>query len=505
MLHDGYPVRHWDHDLGAGQNRLLVGDLTGEPVDWRELTPEPGRALHEARYDLTPDGRTVVTTWSHAEPRGSRRTTLVAIDTATGQRRPLTDDGSSDDWAPTLSPDGRWVAFVRETRSTPTEPVDMRLLVVPLDGSQPEREVAPEWDRWAGDLAFTPDSAALVVTADDAGRAPLWRIELASGRAVRLSTDDGHYTSVSVSPDGQSVYALRDAVDRAPVPVRLSATSPGPAVPLPAPPTPPPPTGSLTEVQATAEDGTALRAWLALPDGGGPHPLLVWVHGGPLSSWNGWSWRWNPWLMVARGYAVLLPDPGLSTGYGQAMVRRGWGAWGAEPYTDVLALTDAALAHQAVDDARVALMGGSFGGFMANWVAGHTDRFAAIVTHASLWDLGQFGPTTDAAYYWAREMTPQAALENSPSRYADQIRTPMLVVHGDRDYRVPIGEGLALWWELVSRVEDPAANPHRLLYFPDENHWVLTPQHARLWYETVLAFLAWHVHGEPWQVPELLR
>jgi dipeptidyl aminopeptidase/acylaminoacyl peptidase len=209
--------------------------------------------------------------------------------------------------------------------------------------------------------------------------------------------------------------------------------------------------------------------------------------------------------MAAQGYAVLLPDPGLSTGYGLDMVRRGWGAWGAEPYDDLMRITDVALEREDVDATKVAAMGGSFGGYMANWVAGHTDRFAAIVTHASLWNLEQFGPTTDVAFYWGREMTPEMARANDPSAHADAITTPMLVIHGDRDYRVPIGEALRLWWDLNARVKDPTMSPHRFLYFPDENHWVLTPQHAAIWYRTVLSFLGVHVHGRPEVVDELLR
>ena len=153
-------------------------------------------------------------------------------------------------------------------------------------------------------------------------------------------------------------------------------------------------------------------------------------------------------------------------------------------------------------------MGGSFGGYMANWVAGHTDRFAAIVTHASLWALDQFGPTTDHSYYWQREMTPEMAVANSPHRFVGNIRTPMLVIHGDRDYRVPIGEGLRLWFELLTASGLPAAadgsTVHRFLYFPDENHWVLSPQHAKVWYQTVLAFLSEHVLGEPAALPATL-
>jgi dipeptidyl aminopeptidase/acylaminoacyl peptidase len=197
---------------------------------------------------------------------------------------------------------------------------------------------------------------------------------------------------------------------------------------------------------------------------------------------------------------VLLPDPALSTGYGVGFVARGWGAWGDAPYTDLMTITDAAQDRPDVDAGRTAAMGGSFGGYMANWIAGHTDRFRAIVTHASLWALDQMMPTTDAAYYWSREMTLEMTGAHSPHRFADAITTPILVVHGDKDYRVPIGEALRLWWDLLSRSDAG----HKFLYFPDENHWVLKPQHSKLWYATVLAFLDHHVLGKPWQRPELL-
>jgi dipeptidyl aminopeptidase/acylaminoacyl peptidase len=443
VLHASYPVRSWDHDLGAGQSRLLAGELA-DPVVWRDLTPAPGRGLHEAELDVSPDGRTAVVTWSVADPHGSRRTTLVAVDTTTGQRTTLVDDPGAECSAPVVSPDGTTVAFLRETLSTPDEPVDTVLVVVPLDGSAPPRAVTSGWDRWPGRPAWTPDGAALVVVADEQGAAPVFRVDVASGEVVRLTGDRGHYTDVRVSPDGRHAYALRDTVDRAPAPVRLDLSAADQApVALPGPVEAPAPPGRLEEVTATAEDGTPLRSWLVLPEGDGPFPLLLWVHGGPLGSWSGWAWRWNPHLMAARGYAVLLPDPALSTGYGRDFVRRGWGRWGAEPYTDLLTVTDAALEHPAVDPSRTAVMGGSFGGYMANWIAGHTDRFRAVVTHASLWDLEQFGPTTDAAYYWRREMTPEMTTAHSPSRFADAIRTPVLVVHGDKDYRVPVGEGPA--------------------------------------------------------------
>jgi dipeptidyl aminopeptidase/acylaminoacyl peptidase len=506
ILHSGYPIRYWDHDLGPDEPRLIAGAVDADQqLTWSELTPTPGRALDHADYDVSADGRTVVTTWRVAEPRGEHRSTVAVL--RDGERTELVGDAEHEYGSPVLSPDGTRVACTRSSRSTPQEPEDARLVVLPLDGSAAPRDVAPEWDRWAIERRWTPDGTALIVTADDEGGSPVFRIDVTTGVVVRLTGDHGAYTDLRVSPDGDHVYALRSAIDAAPAPVRLDARTPdqkpellqGPVDELALP-------GTLSEVHATAADGTPLRSWLVLPEAAdGPAPLLLWIHGGPLGSWNYWSWRWNPWLMAAQGYAVLLPDPGLSTGYGLDMVRRGWGAWGDAPYDDLMRLTDAAIERDDIDASRTAAMGGSFGGYMANWIAGHTDRFRAIVTHASLWNLDQFGPTTDVSYYWGREMTPEMAVANNPSAHVDRITTPMLVIHGDKDYRVPIGEALRLWWELNARVADPATSPHRFLYFPDENHWILTPQHAAVWYRTVLSFLGVHVLGQPETVDDLLR
>jgi dipeptidyl aminopeptidase/acylaminoacyl peptidase len=514
ILHEGYPVRYWDHDLGPGDPHLFAGRLpdgpepAGQPgptVALRDLTAHQPRGVADEQSAISPDGTTVVTGWEVPGARGDLRTRLDAIDLATGRRRVLADLPAADLWSPSFSPDGRWVAFVVEDHSTPDRAPDMQLAVVPSAGGE-LRRLSTGWDRWPSALTWLPGSDGLLVVADEDGRAPIFQVGLADGAVRRLTADDAAFSDVAVSPDGRWAYALRSsyAAPAHPVRIDLTAAADGPvgAQPLPAPAPEPQLPGRLTELVTTAADGTRLRAWLALPDGAGaqdPAPLLLWVHGGPLSSWNAWSWRWNPWLMVARGYAVLLPDPALSTGYGRDFIQRGWGAWGGAPFTDLMAVTDAAVDRPDIDETRTGAMGGSFGGYMANWIAGHTDRFGAIVTHASLWALDQFGPTTDAAYYWGREMTDAMALANSPHRSVEQIGTPMLVVHGDQDYRVPIGEGLRLWWDLLSRsrlaADAEGHSPHRFLYFPDENHWVLAPQHAVVWYQTVAAFLAEQVLG----------
>lgn len=496
ILHTGYPVRHWDHDLGPDQPHLFDADGP------RDLTADPGAALRETTFDLSADGGFVVTSWQEPGPGTALRVVLVRIDRISGERTTIAQEPGADLERPAISPDDSAVAFTRETHSTPTAPPRITLCCMRF-GEDPV-ELTGEWDRWPSSVAWTPDSSALIVTADEGGRGPIFSVDPVSGAVTKLTDDDFTYSDVRPAPGGL-IYALRSSYAVPPHPVRIDPDGTVTALPcLEAPELP----GTVTEVTATAADGTPIRSWLTLPQGDEAAPLVLWVHGGPLGSWNTWHWRWNPWLLTARGYAVLMPDPGLSTGYGQEFIARGWGSWGGDPYTDLMAATDAACAHPRVDASRTAAMGGSFGGYMANWIAGHTDRFDAIVTHASLWALDQFGPTTDGAYWWAREMTPEMAQRNSPHRFVGDIATPMLVIHGDKDYRVPIGEALRLWYELLTYSGLPAdangESPHRFLYYPTENHWVLAPQHAKIWYQVVTAFLADHLRGEPVQLPELL-
>jgi len=496
VVHSGYPVRYWDHDLGPDRPHLL--DVGGP----RDLTPQPGDALGEADFDVSPDGTFVVTSWHDPAPGASIRGTVVRIDLATAQRSTVADDPDADLEHPTISPDGTAVAFIRETHSTPDKAP--RITLCHMRSGEPFVELTAEWDRWPTSVTWSVDGSVLIVTADEGGRGPVFAVAPSSGAVTRLTDDDYTYSDVRTAPE-DVMFAMRSSYAQPPHPVRIDPD--GTVTELSCAERPELP-GTLTEVTAAADDGQPVRSWLALPHGDTQAPLVLWMHGGPLASWNAWHWRWNPWLLVARGYAVLMPDPALSTGYGQDFIQRGWGAWGFAPYTDLMAATDAACAHPRVDGTRTAAMGGSFGGYMANWIAGHTDRFDAIVTHASLWALDQFGPTTDGAYWWAREMTPEMAEQNSPHRFVGQIRTPMLVIHGDKDYRVPIGEALRLWFELLTESGLPAAvdgtSPHRFLYFPSENHWVLSPQHAKIWYQVVTAFLARHVLGENVELPETL-
>ena len=526
ILHESVPVRYWDHDLGPAQLRLfaagepsaagqgaLAESATGQadgPVPLRDLTPAPGRALDRQSFDVAPDGTVVATGWWHWDGAGDSHAELAVIDVATAGRRNLLSDPGYDFENPALSPDGRHVACLRLAHHTPRRPGDVTVVLVQLTGPGgpgEARDLLPGFDRRPAELAWAPDSRSVYFTADDQGRRPVFRVDVGTGEITRITGDDGAYTDLCPAPDGRYLYALRASVDEPPTPVRIEAAesqkpsrlaSPGSPLTLP---------GHLEEIEAVADDGARIRSWLVLPETSSaqaPAPLLLWVHGGPMMSWNSWSWRWNPWLMAARGYAVLLPDPALSTGYGQDFIARAYHQWGARPFADIMAATDVAAARPDIDGARSAMMGGSYGGYMANWIAGHTDRFKAIVSHASLWVLDQMFGTTDLPMFWRPQFgdpltSPERYQANSPHRHIASIRTPMLVIHGNKDYRVPIGEALRLWWDLARHGADA-----KFLYFPDENHWILSPGHASIWYETVFAFLAHHVLGEPWRRPGLL-
>ncbi|WP_420367300.1 S9 family peptidase [Curtobacterium sp. L1-20] len=532
ILHETYPVRYWDHDLGPDETHVLTLDLgtlreadrTPAPSDDGpdgdtksaypahlpapvDATPAPGRSLEHVAGAVTPDGSVLVVTVAVQEARGSR-STIVAIDVASGRSTVLCSDDAVDHEMPTLSHDGRTLAWVRTPRFTSRGATQQEVWVADLDGTtlSGARRIATDWDRWPNELVFAHGDEALLTTADQDGRAPVFSIPVDGGAVEQLTHDDWAYSSLRVAEASGAVVALRASWQAPLHPVRIGTD--GAVTELATPAALPEVPGRLEEVETTAADGSRVRGWLVLPPasaGDGPHPLLLWIHGGPLNSWNQWSWRWNPQLAAARGYAVLLPDPALSTGYGLDFVNRGWNAWGQAPYTDLMAITDAVVARPDVDETRTAAMGGSFGGYMANWVAGHTDRFRAVVTHASLWALDQFNGTTDMSQYWQSIFDAEGMHESDPHRFVADIVSPMLVIHGDKDYRVPVGEGLRLWSELAEHhAASDGTMPHRFLYFPDENHWILKPQHAVVWYETVFAFLAQHVLGEEWERPELL-
>lgn len=520
-----FPTRYWDHDLGPARSVLAVAELPENLWD-AEATPIPGgdedaekaekRLLH-FRHVAMPAGR--LQGW--IADRAGTKALVTVVDSVNdllgvyrvylldlvGDAEPklVLDASAEHEYGPeAFSPDGTKavVSFNRTWTETASVSMDLKLWDVE---SGELNDLWPEFDFWSSPIWL--DDNTLVTATDDHGRGSVWIGGLTDAAPRRLAGGPEQNLAFSgVKVAGGNVIAIASGVAAAPKGVSIDPDS-GEVTELPNPADEIAQTGSLTEVTATAEDGTQIRAWLRVPEGEGPHPLLVMAHGGPWGSWNAWTYRWNPNPFVAAGYAVLLPDPAISTGYGQAMIDRGQHELGGAPFTDIMALTDAAVARDDIDEARTAFSGGSYGGYMANWVAGHTgDRFKCIVTHASLWETESMGHTTDNAG-WESPMRTQNLTFN-PSKSAADIVVPMLVIHGDKDYRVPIAQGHHLWYDLNKFSATPrdgnGRTRHRYLYFPDEGHWILGRGNAQVWYETFIAFLDEHVHGRDWERPATL-
>ncbi|WP_343243923.1 alpha/beta fold hydrolase [Streptomyces sp. SID13726] len=499
VLHESTPTRADGGDLGPAEPHTFVLRPGAAPAD-------AGAQGLAAAGDLalSPDGSTVAYTRA---PTGSAPDTNTVVIAGT-EERTFSRPGHQY-YSPVFTADGTRLICQRQREETYDSPWQVTLVAFDVVTGE-ETDLLPEFANWPWPgraiVSPVPGDTTLWFTGDELGHCPVFRRD-PDGTVTRL-TANGAYDSLCASPDGSTLYAVRSAIDSPPRAVRLDAAeadqdpdflrTPGDLGPLP---------GTLTEVRTTADDGFPVRAWLALPEGAAadrPAPLVVVPHGGPQASWSAWDWQWNPWAFTARGYAVLLPDPALSSGYGQRMQERGLGRFGGRPYSDVIALTDAALDRDDLDGSRTALAGWSFGGYLANLAATRTDRFRALVSHAGLWNLESFQGDSDMHPYFRKIFgDPRTEREryeaDSPHLDAGKLTTPMLLVHGGQDYRVTAGQSLALHHDLQRQ-----GVPARFLYFPDEGHGVGAPNHLRLLYETVLNFLDHHVLGADWRRPELL-
>lgn len=503
IWHTGMPIRLWDHEIGDESRRLVLVSPGGDLTD---LTPDVGTVtLHAASADLSPDGTTVATSWTQRVRGGETRSSIALIDTATLRRSVLcAADDTAQYGSPLFSRDGRHLAVIRSTASSPTHTSYSRLEIHRVGIGDPV--TAQLGDLSITDLEWTPEGT-LLVAGDLHSSGAVLAVDPTTGEP-RTVAGDGVFSSLAAAPGG-ALVALRGDIATPARPVLLGAD--GQLTELPAPGAVGALPGTLQWVE-TDVDGITVGGWLCTPAASSeasPAPVMLWIHGGPHGSYNAWSWRWCPWLAVERGYAVLMPDPAMSTGYGDAGLNRGWPRRPDVVFRECETLFDAVLERAELDGSRTAMLGASFGGFMANWIAGHTERFDAIVSHAGLWALPQQHRTTDAAASKMRvhrheDEDPQWYRASSPHHEAEAITTPMLITHGNRDYRVPISEALRLWWDLVSTWDgEPQDMPHRFLQLTSENHWVLTPSNALAWNQAVLAFCDQHVLGaEP--VPEVL-
>jgi dipeptidyl aminopeptidase/acylaminoacyl peptidase len=501
------PARHWDHWLDDGAQREATHVIAyrapaAGPLEERtDLTPQARREFAiEPDFDLTADGRLIAITRARPGADRCEDTDVLLIDAQTAATRALgSGPGANCQW-PRFAPDAGTLSVVRSQRSARLAPRPVLELIDVASGACTSR--AADWDRWPIQPEWSLDGAELLVCADDMGQTPVFAIDARTGAVRRcVPPASGVCSQLAALPHG-GVAALRSTVLQPPEVVVLdarSASEPRSLAPLSGWQGGPP--ASCEQIEVAAGDGSVIHCLLIKPAASsGPLPLAMWIHGGPITmSGDGWHWRWNPLLMVAQGYAVALPNPRGSSGFGQPFVQAIWGnVWGDQCYRDLMAVTDALCARPDIDSQRIAAMGGSFGGYMVNWIGTQTDRFACLVSHAGIVNMAAFTGVTDHPPEWYLEMggedpyrDPEHFDRYAPMRHIRQWRTPTLITHGERDYRCPIGEAVSLFEALQHQ-----GIASELLVFPDENHWILKPRNVVAWYQAVLEFTARHLGSD---------
>jgi len=494
LRYTAMPVRFWDHWLPQTVTRFVAFDEEGGARV--ELTPEAGRELRSATFAVSPDGGRLVFSAAVEDDDRIEDTELVELDVVTLARRTLARAPASAWEGPQFSSDGALLAvssFFRVRGMATRVGID----VFSSDGTR--RAVAGEWDRMPTLWGFGADDATVLCTADDGGDVPVFSVDLATGTPTRLTSLAAGGSHSHLCRFGAGLAMVRSTLIAPPEVYALDpeTTEPRPLTTLSGLRPELASTVTVERCEVASTDGAPIPYFVLRPAAPpAPMPAVIWIHGGPVGAWGDtWHWRWCGLAMASAGYTMVLPNPRGSTGYGYGFIDPIWGnRWGGQCYEDVMAVADAVAARPDVDGARMAAMGGSFGGYMTNWIGTQTDRFAALVTHASAYHMSAFAATTDFPAWWNFSFAtdPYGAPEEldrySPSHHMDGWRSPTLVLHGERDYRVPIGEALALFEALQHhKVES------ELVVFPDENHWILRPRNIVAWYAAVQDFLARHL------------
>jgi len=493
-------VRHWDSWKDGRRSHLFVmPTAAGAPADVMlgmdaDTPSKPFGGPEEITF--TPDGKAVVFTARDVGPEEPWSTDfdlyLAPID---GSKPPecLTEKNKAWDTNPVFSPDGKTMAYLAMAR--PGYEADRLRIILRAWPNGKERVLTENWDRSPSSLCFSPDGKKIYATAADTGQDSLFAIDVETG-SVHTVVKEGTIGSPSAAGD-RIIYSLNNLSS----PAELYSVSPdgGDIRKI---------TSINAEKIAAARMGDyeqlTFRGWndetvycyIVKPADfkqGKKYPVVVLIHGGPQGSFgNTFHYRWNPQAYAGAGYAAVMVDFHGSTGYGQAFCDSIRGDWGGKPLEDLQKGLAAALdRYRWMDGEKVGALGGSFGGYMINWIAGNwPDRFRCLVNHDGNLDERMAYFDTDELWFpeWDHEGTPwdnpQSYEKQNPLNFVKNWKTPMLVIHGGQDYRVAETQGLATFNALQRR-----GIPSKLLHFPDENHWVQKPANSILWHETVIAWL----------------
>jgi dipeptidyl aminopeptidase/acylaminoacyl peptidase len=492
--------RHWtEWRRGKRTHVFLTPISTNAP---RDLTPgdfeAPPYPASPHYFDISPDGKWLAFT------RGPKRNleawstdaALCLVPTAGGEIQDITAENKGWDGSPFFSPDGKFIAYRSQSREG-YEADKFRLALYDV-ASKKTTYLASDLDRSVEEILWSSDSKTIYFTAEDASKISLYSITLSpSSKATKLS-EQSHFGDLSMPRSGDFLIG---AIDSLLEPPRIFKMNLG---------------AGRTDLKVLTDENSKIyservlptvrsfsykgaldsmiQSWLLLPpqfDATRKYPCLILIHGGPQSAWNdSFSFRWNLMTYAAHGYIVIAPNPHGSSGFGQAFTEQISGDWGGAVYEDIMKAADWAESQPYIDRSRIGAAGASFGGYMVDWILGHTDRFKALVSHAGVYNLySEYGVTEELWFpEWEFKGPPWKNRELyekfSPHLHAAKFKTPTLVTHGELDYRVPIDQGLQLFTALQRQGVES-----RLLYYPDEGHWILKLKNSQLYYQTVFDWL----------------
>lgn len=491
---DNLMYRHWDQwQEGRVNHVFTVQEHGSEPVD---LMPGDMWGVYGG-WDLSPDGELVVyeTKDVHQQERHTNNDLyMVRVVRAGDGKNPgrpaqLTRNPAFDGH-PVYSPKGNYIAYLSQERAG-FEADRFRLTVMSLD--EPGKLIYPAEaiDRWVKEMGWFPDSSGMWFSVMDAGRITVYSVDIEGDHVPQKIFAGAWHEHVALRNDGRTFYAVSQSLTKAEEVWQYRAE--------------PIEQKQLTrfnertlenvelarveEIWWPGADGTQVHGFMLFPPGTSPdqkNPLLLLIHGGPQGMWGDRLHpRWNAQLFAAPGFVTLLPNPRGSIGYGQRFLDEVSRDWGGKVYEDLMNGVDFVIKKGWVDPERMAAAGGSFGGYMVNWILGHTDRFKCLISHAGVYDLRSKFGTTDELWFpeWEFGGPPWDSEDYntwSPSAFVKNFKTPTLVIHGQHDYRVAVNQAMQLFTALQRM-----SVPSRFLYYPDETHFIWKPANAQLWYRVV--------------------
>ena len=491
--------KHWDEWRDLKRTHVFVVSSKGGAA--RDFTPgdfdsPPYAAATGVDYAFSPDGKELayVRNPDKVEAISTNSDIFVIPFSESGPSNNITINNHGYDVGPIYTRDGKYIIY--RSQATPGFEADRWRLMAYNRATRTSTEITKKFDLQVEEIALSADGNYVYFTAGERGRQPVFRVPLGGGEPQKM-VKDVYATGLQITPDGKSLVfanstmAMPSEVYRADIdsgrltPLSTANNSLLPQYGL----------RNAEEVEWTGALGKKIHGFIVKPPDFDPnkkYPLAVIIHGGPQSAFNdSWSYRWNPQIWDNNGYVAFLPNPRGSTGYGQQVVNEISADWGGKAYVDIMnGVADTLRRNSFLDRNRVGAAGASYGGYMINWIEGHNNdprfRFKVLVSHDGVYNLDSMYGATEELWFpeWEFKGTPWTNptmyARWSPHLFVKNFKTPILVIHGELDYRVPIGEGLQLFTAAQRMGVDS-----KLLIFPDEGHWVLKPQNSQLWNHTV--------------------